>query len=130
MSQDIPGAEDATQVPFEKWVADVLHNPQTLPDGFFVAMHGDAYVGMSNLWADRATDRLHQGLTGVRQDYRRRGIATAMKVRGILFAQANGNSIIKTDNEVTNRPMLSINHRLGFVPQPAWIAFEKEMEEE
>jgi GNAT superfamily N-acetyltransferase len=130
VSRDIPGAEETTRVPFEKWVEDVLRNPQALPDGFFVAVHGDAYVGMSNLWADRASDMLYQGLTGVRRAYRRRGVATAMKVRGILFAWANGNPLIKTDNEVTNRPMLSINHRLGFVPQPAWISFEKELEEE
>jgi RimJ/RimL family protein N-acetyltransferase len=128
--EDVPGSEDLTQVPFEKWREDIIESPMFLPDGYFVALDGDRYVGMSNLWANRATDALNTGLTGVRRSHRRMGIATAMKVRAIAYARANGHPTIKTGNESNNRPMLSINERLGFVPQPAWVTLRKVLREE
>src|SRR5262249_28262313 len=65
--------------------------------------------------------------TGVLREYRRRGIAMALKLRAILYAKSAGYSRIKTWNEQGNRPMLSINEALGFIKQPAWIAFAKKL---
>lgn len=123
--QDIPDAEDLTRMPFDEWCKQSLESDTLLPDGYFVARDGDAYVGLSAVWGDRASDMLLNGLTGVKRDYRRRGIATAMKLRAIDYARVNRNSIIKTDNEVNNIGMLTINRRLGFVKQPDIIAYEK-----
>jgi GNAT superfamily N-acetyltransferase len=117
-------------VPFEKWRKDIIEDPMFLPDAYFVALDGAEYVGMSNLWDDRASDHLNTGLTGVKRSHRRRGIATALKVRAIAYAKANGHPLIKTGNEVGNRPMLSINQRLGFVRQPDWITLKKVLREE
>lgn len=128
--QDVPGSEDFTRVPFEKWHEDIVGDPLFLPDAYFVALDGGEYVGMSNLWADRATDALNTGLTGVKRSHRRRGIATALKVRAIAYARAHEHPLIKTGNEVNNRPMLSINERLGFVRQPDWITQRKVLREE
>jgi RimJ/RimL family protein N-acetyltransferase len=130
LQQDVPAAEDLTRADFEKWLEVTIQAPMCLPNGYLVAVEGDKYVGMSNLWGDRASDMLYTGLTGVKRSHRRRGIATALKVRAIAFARANGNPIIKTNNEINNRPMLSINERLGFVPQPAWIQFEKRLRDD
>ncbi len=125
LTQDVPGSEDLRQVPFEEWREASIHSPRALPDGYLVAVHGETYVGLSSLWASLGGDRLEVGLTGVRPAYRRRGIAAALKVRGIRFAQAGGYSVIKTDNEASNVPMLALNRRLGFVEGPAIITFEK-----
>ena len=70
------------------------------------------------------------GLTAVLPPYRRRGIALALKLRGIRYAQAVGCPAILTGSEEHNRPMLTLNARLGFVPQPAWITFEKHLHPE
>lgn len=128
--QDVPGSEDFTRVPFEKWCEDIIEDPLFLPDAYFVALDGGEYVGMSNLWDDRATDALNTGLTGVKRSHRRRGIATALKVRAIAYARVHGHPLIKTGNEVNNRPMLSINERLGFVRQPDWITLRNVLREE
>jgi GNAT superfamily N-acetyltransferase len=128
--QDVPGSEDLTQMPYEKWHEDVIEDPMFLQDAFFLAVDGDEYVGTSTLWGDRASSALWTGLTGVKRSHRRRGIATAMKVRAIAYARANGHPLVKTGNEVNNRPMLSINEKLGFVRQPDWIHLRKTLGEE
>ncbi|MGD9146320.1 MAG: GNAT family N-acetyltransferase [Anaerolineae bacterium] len=128
--EDLPDAADLTQVPFDRWHKDILESPLFLEDGYFVAIDGGAYVGMSNLWAIRASKDLNTGLTGVVRSHRRRGVATALKVRAIAYALAHGHPVIKTGNEVNNRPMLSINERLGFVPRPEWITLRKMLREE
>ncbi|MEZ4860652.1 MAG: GNAT family N-acetyltransferase [Caldilineaceae bacterium] len=88
------------------------------------------YVGMSTLWPD-ANDatRLWQGFTGVDPAYRRRGIATALKVHTIHYARRQGVKYIVTENAEGN-PMVQINLQLGFAPQPAWVNLEKYFLEE
>lgn len=128
--EDVPDSADLTQVPYDKWHEDIIESPLFLEDGYFVAVDDGEYVGMSNLWDNRASDALDTGLTGVVRSHRRGGIATALKVRAIAYARAHGHPVIKTGNEVNNRPMLSINERLGFVPRPEWITLRKVLRKE
>lgn len=127
--QDMPAPEPPTRIPYEVFLGRVLKNPNLLPDGYFLAVDeadgeagaGGHYVGVSNLWRSREDGELYTGDTGVLRAHRRRGIALALKVRAISFARARGVRIIKTWNESRNRPMLSINERLGYLKQPSWI---------
>jgi GNAT superfamily N-acetyltransferase len=130
LSEDVPHPEPRTPITYEFFLQRTLENPNLLPDAYFVALHQRAYVGMSNLWSSQGNNDIYTGLTGVRREYRRRGIALALKLRGIAYAKAHGNPIIKTWNESNNRPMLSINEALGYVKQPAWIDFRKLLREE
>jgi GNAT superfamily N-acetyltransferase len=57
-----------------------LEMPYVLPEAYFIAKHGDLYVGVSDVSLFEAVPGgLTQGFTGVRQEYRRQGIATALK---------------------------------------------------
>jgi GNAT superfamily N-acetyltransferase len=129
IAQDIPHSDTPTQVPFEEW-AKRFTTPNFLPEANFVALDGDRYVGTSVLWRTLSNDDLNTGMTGVIRDYRKRGIATALKVRALTLAKERGTPAVRTWNEVNNNGMLGINFRLGFVRQPAWIMFAKKGKEE
>lgn len=124
---DVPATDPPSPETFEEWrERHGTGSPTFLADAFFVAIDRDGrWVGMSNL-EKQLTDPtfVWQGLTGVRREDRGRGIAMALKLRTVRYAQALGVDHIKTWNDQTNAPMLRINEAMGFVKQPAWIAFE------
>jgi GNAT superfamily N-acetyltransferase len=129
IEQDVPLPEPPTREPFAEY-KKFVDSPNFLPEGYFVAVAGDdAYVGTSALWCSTADPtKMYTGLTGVTRSHRRQGIATAMKVRAIQYAQRQGVVIIETDNE-ENNPMYQLNLQLGFAPQPAELDFHNDMTE-
>jgi mycothiol synthase len=110
----------------ENYVGYAITGPSVLPDGFFVAVKGEEFIGLSHVLSSEKGVSLYQGLTGVKPQYRRHGIGLAMKIRGIAYAQATGHTLIMAENDAKNIPMLAMNERLGFVRKPDLITFEKQ----
>jgi len=123
-----PPGDQLSDVPFELF-RERHDRPQLLPEGFFVAVDGERYVGTSKLWLSPTPGVLRTGLTGVRRAYRRRGIAFALKVRSLEFAQAQGYTGVQTENELNNAGMLAINDQLGFRRNPAFVHYSKSIHE-
>jgi GNAT superfamily N-acetyltransferase len=124
--KDVPSPDEMVEWPFEELQRSLAH-PNFMPEGVFVAVDKGQYVALSELWSSQADlKKLFTGLTGVLRSHRRRGLATAVKVRAICFAQRYGATILETDNE-ENNPMFQLNLQLGFQPQPALIEFKKKM---
>jgi RNA polymerase sigma factor (sigma-70 family) len=104
-----------------------LEMPYVLPDALFIAKHGDEYVGVSDVSLFEAVlpGGLTQGFTGVRRDYRRRGLATALKVSGIIYAQSHGYQIIQTFNTPEQSAIRALNEKLGFELMFEHVTLEK-----
>lgn len=127
-TQDEPTPEPITQLPFDEYVQRVFGGPDFLPEGNFVAVDGDEYVGLSSLEKDLARpDHLQTGFTCTRRSHRRRNIAMALKLKAIAFAKEYGAKTLDTRNE-ENNPMYQINLKLGFRPRPAWSDYHKTIE--
>ena len=127
--QDVPFSEALSIWPFELWRERWWGNPTFNPTSYFLAFDGDELVGVSELRGAEAADTLHTGLTGVRREWRRKGVAQALKLKAALYARARGVTTIDTQNHSTNRPMLAINEHMGFVKQPAWVYLKKDVGE-
>lgn len=122
--QDIPSPDPPARATFEQY-AQVFEDPAFLRQSWFIALQGDEWVGMSVMETETATPgTFYTHVTGVRRGYRRRGIATALKLRGIEHVQASGGRFIETDND-ENNPILGLNLALGFETGPAILEFRK-----
>jgi GNAT superfamily N-acetyltransferase len=124
--RDVPATDAPTEVPFEEWRRHWLDAPGFLADAFFIAIdRGGRWLGMSNLQRSiEDPSFIWQGLTGVRREARNKGLAMALKLETVRYAQRLGVDHIKTWNDQRNRPMLAINEAMGFAKQPAWIGLE------
>jgi GNAT superfamily N-acetyltransferase len=127
LMKDTPGAERHQRLPFDQWVDLNFHRPEIPLGGYFVAIDGDDYLGKTHFETEESRHILWTKLTGVVQSHRRRGIASALKVRSIEWARQNGYPKILTDNRSDNVPMLTLNERLGFHRLPPWVFYEKRL---
>ena len=59
--------------------------------------------------------------------YRRRGVALALKLRGVAYARAHGYTRVNTGMASNNAAVVALNTRLGFVPQRAYVTFRKDL---
>jgi RimJ/RimL family protein N-acetyltransferase len=125
---DLPLPVPYTPVSYEQWESMELKNPSLIPDCYFIASDGPRYVGLSAaLRSDKEPRTLYQILTGVRREYRHRGLAMALKLRVIDFAIRNQYDKIKTWNDTDNAPILAVNTKLGFKREVGWITMEKNL---
>jgi mycothiol synthase len=127
LSLSVPGdlAAGIGRRGLEQYVAYAITGRNVHPEGFFVAVRGQEYIGLSHLLEREKGISLYQGLTGVKPAYRRMGIGLALKVRAIGYARQAGYKTILADNDAKNAPMLQMNDKLGYVRKIDSITFEK-----
>jgi mycothiol synthase len=121
LSRDVPIPERAVITPagLAEFVGSL---PDSLPQACYIAIAADtSYVGVSFMHQVPGQPILLQKLTGVLAEYRGHGIALALKVATVAFAQQHGYEKIITWIETNNAPMISLATRLGFVQQPGGI---------
>ncbi|MEZ4630190.1 MAG: GNAT family N-acetyltransferase [Deinococcales bacterium] len=122
---DVPRSEPASPISYEDFVRFVYSDMGYLSQGTWVAIQEGTWLGLSQFFLRDRDGDLDMGLTGVLASARNKGIASALKLKGIMTAKAIEAKRIYTDNDSRNQPMLSINDKLGFVRQPAWVSMTK-----
>ena len=118
---DVPRSMPATPIEFDFFMDEVVKAPDAVHEASFLVFDGDRCIGLTQVYKGEASDELQTGLSGVDRAYRRRGIATALKVRSLMAAKALGFPSIRTDNDTRNTGMLAVNRSLGFVERPAQV---------
>jgi GNAT superfamily N-acetyltransferase len=95
------------------------------PEGSFVALRGGEIVGYAGMWehANGSATGEH-GLTAVRRDHRRRGIATALKRTQLHWAARSGVHELVTWTQRGNEPMQGLNRKLGYVDRHRELTFQ------
>jgi mycothiol synthase len=114
--EDIPGSAGAQS--YERWHATDIGRPNTPPELCFLALAGNEVIGYAVL--QDSGERAFHGLTVTRRDWRRRGVASALKRAEIAAAKRHGFKRLLTESEERNEPMRKLNEKLGFVPAPEW----------
>lgn len=126
LTQDEPLPYTPKKIPEAQFKKLFVDGPNVLPDGWIVAMENGRTIGNSSLEKGPLLGGLSTGFTGVLRDYRRQGLATALKAISIDWGKQAGYSFIRTGNE-ENNPMLTLNKKLGFQEVTASLAFEKKI---
>jgi mycothiol synthase len=93
---------------------DWLKDEATLPQGSFVALKDGRIVGYSGLMKHGNPGVAEDGLTVVTRDWRRRGLALALKRLELEWAAENGITEVLTWTQRDNESMRTVNERLGY----------------
>jgi GNAT superfamily N-acetyltransferase len=118
--EDMPLARSAW-MPLDHW----LRTEATRRGGSFVALHDGEIVGYAGMWEHANGDATAEhGLTAVRREYRRRGIATALKRTQLGWAARTGVRELVTRTQKGNEPMQELNRKLGYVDRSRLLTFQ------
>ena len=131
---DVPSPDEPKPIPVDEF-DKMLKSPSLNPETNLIAVDNSSladggprfgpYAGLTCVNPALSDASVWEiWLTGVRRNWRRKGIATAIKLKSIAQARDMGGARFETGNE-ENNPMYDINIKLGFKPSPAWQDYEK-----
>lgn len=114
---DNPG-NSGTFSPYDEFRQDVFEASWFRADGQILAADGERWVALAAIALSPEHNSAYNAFTGVDREYRGRGLAYAVKLLAIRWAKQSGALLIRTDNDSQNGPMLAINRKLGYQPEP------------
>jgi mycothiol synthase len=122
-------AEMPLPQPVEIRVEEWLRDEATLPDGSFAAFAAQGApdgepVGYAGLLERPGGQVAEHGLTVVKRDFRRRGVAVALKRAVIHWASHNGIRELVTWTQRGNEAMQALNRKLGYVDRERVLTFQ------
>jgi mycothiol synthase len=103
--------EVPAQISLDNWLRD---HDALLAGGSFAALSNGEIVGFSSLVDHDNPGVAENGLTVVRRDWRRRGLATTLKRMELAWAAENGFREVVTWTQRGNEGMRRINEALGY----------------
>ena len=82
---DMPWTDPITIPEFDVYRKTVIANPRFNPDSWFIVLDSNRVAGLNNLWKNEIEKGINTGLTAVRREYRRKGVASALKHTSLLL---------------------------------------------
>jgi mycothiol synthase len=119
---DFPLSAAVPPPDWDDWVRDEFDGPIA-----FAALEKGQVVGFAALTRRPADGLLEHGLTACLRAHRGRGIGTALKQAQIAWAAAHGYRELITFTQDGNEAMRSVNAKLGYVEQPAWLTMRRDL---
>jgi len=126
---DIPG-HDGSKRPWDAF-KKIFDMSWYRPDGQILAVDPppggsgptaeDRFVALAAIGYFPETNSVYHMHTGVDRDYRGRKLALATKLVALRRARMWGAVYARTNNDSKNAPILAVNRRLGYVPQPGFF---------
>ncbi len=113
-------APKSGQRPFEAFTQRIFGAAGYRPELQYIAADGDTWVGLALTQPTPETNSLYNNITGVLPAWRGRGIAQTLKLLVIRAAIGRGVAYLRTNNDSENAPMLAINRKLGYRPEPGY----------
>ncbi len=91
----------------------------------FAALHRGEVLSYTALGLNAASvDSEH---TATCAGHRNRGLATLVKATALGWARETSYTLASTGGNVANLPMLRVNQRLGYRPEPMWLTWVREL---
>ena len=123
--EDVPVTWEKKDIDYDTWFKEFEVDRIDWPR-FLQVLDGDKLVATTMLFKSQVDPgRYLTGLTAVSRDYRRLGIAKAIKAIALQRAKDDGGTVVGTDNHLDN-PMLQLNLQLGFKIVYHLVTFEKQ----
>ena len=124
---DTPGFENWGLRPFDRYCREVRDFSGFSPKGAFIAEWKGEWVGLHMVKRDPRPNEMRTDYTGVRREHRGKGLAQALKALGAEYAKRTGAKTLLTNNDERNVPMLAVNLKFGFVVQPGFKTYRKDL---
>jgi len=124
----IPDGVEHTRMPFKQAMKIQIDFEENSYGTEIVAIKEGKYIGSTDIQVYPKTEpqKGWTGGLGVLKEFRRKGIATALKIKAIERLLIKGVTEIRTDNE-ENNPMYKINIILGFEPVSCSLEYMKKI---
>jgi GNAT superfamily N-acetyltransferase len=115
VAKDIPN-EDYDAVELDEWRKEYWRTPIIDQDASLAAFVDGELAGITMIRVDRPSGRAQNNLAGVLRPFRGHGLALLLKSHSLRRAAELGATIVLTENDELNAPMLAVNTKLGYAP--------------
>lgn len=125
---DTPGYENWGPRTFERYLHELRESAEFSVGGVFIVDWQGQWVAIHMVKKHGREGEMQTDYSGVLREHRGKGLAQVLKMLGADYCRACGAKTLSTHNDERNAAMLAINAKFGFIVQPGFRLFRKDLE--